>query len=578
LKATQNLRDERPFVMLVRLFSGRIFHGGGDAGSGELDVGLGLVLSLLALPGGFYAMLLFEKYSTLLLWMRNQQNFDPLAATVPDEYFFIVLSMFVTGAAAVWRWDSIFPDRRDYSNLVPLPIPTRVTFLANITAVVGFAGLLAVVVNVASCVLYPLAVSASQESVSYLLRLASIHALAVFLASLFSFFAVFAIVGTLMVALPYELFRRVSLYLRAMLLMILVGMLATSFVVPHFLNDLSPSPIRYLPSVWFLALTKLVHGTATAPMGALGWRSVKALAVVITVAAITYVLSYGRCFLRIPEVMPRESEAARRGLSWWFTLCDFTFLRTPFQRASYRFVWETLQRSEHHTLVMGGFAGLGLVVASQSLLGAFDRRIFQPGALPSAEILSLPLVLSYCLVIGLRFVFEMPAELRANWIFQLCVDRQSTECLPLARGFALSCVVPWVMVILIPVSAYLWGWRVALLHGLVITLWSALLVEVLFVRFRKVPFTCSYPPFRDSALILVLAALAGFFVFVVLLSKVEYFALRNSFVAIPLIGIVPIAWYGLSRFREDTAVVDKQLIFEDQVPAGFELLNLDQRL
>ena len=578
MNRSQELRETGPFAILVRLFAGRIFHGGGDAGDGELDVGLGAVLSLLALPGGFYAMLLFEKYSTLLLWMRNQQNFDPLAATVPDEYFFIVLSMFVTGAAAVWRWDSIFPDRRDYSNLVPLPISMPALFLANITAVVSFASLLAVVVNIASCVLYPLAVSASQESVSYLLGLAGIHALAVFLASLFSFFAVFAIVGTLMVALPYAFFRRVSLYLRAMLLMILVAMLATSFVVPHLLNRLSQSPIRYLPSVWYLALTKLVHGTAAMPMADLGWRSLKALALVISIASVTYALSYRRCFLRIPELMHRESEAGRRWWSWWFSFCDFIFLRTPFQRAAYRFVWQTLERSEHHTLVIGGFAGLGVVIASQSLLGAFDPRMLQPGTLPPAEILSLPLILSYCLVIGLRFVFDMPAELRANWIFQLSVDQNSQECLPLARVFALSCVVPWVMVILIPVTAYFWGWRVALLHGLVVTLWTALLAEVLFVRFRKVPFTCSYPPFRDSALVIVLAALAGFFVFVVLLSKVEYFALRNPFAAIPLLGIVPAVWYGLSRFRKDAPAVDRQLIFEDQASAGFELLDLDQRI
>jgi hypothetical protein len=578
LSVARNLRDKQPFGILVCLFAGRIFHGVGDAGSGELDVGLGVVLSLLALPGGFYAILLFEKYSTLLLWMRNQQNFDPLAATVSDEYFFIVLSMFVTGASAVWRWDSIFPDRRDYSNLVPLPIPTRAILLANVTAVLGFAALLAVLVNVASSILYPLAVSASQESMSYLLQLAGIHALAVLLASLFSFFAVFGSVGTLMVALPYAFFRRTSLYLRALLLMILVGMLATSFAVPHLLNNLSENPVRYLPSVWFLALTKLIHGTASASMARLGWLSLKALVVVIVVTAATYVLSYRRCFLRIPEVMYRESEAARRCLSWWFALCDFTFLRTPFQRGVYRFVWETLQGSQHHTLVMGGFAGLGLVVASQSLLGAFDPHGFQPGAFPSAEILSLPLILSYCLVIGLRVVFEMPAERQANWIFQLSVDRHSEECLPLARGCALSCVVPWVVVILIPASAYFWGWRVALLHGLVVTLWTALLADVLFFRFRKVPFTCSYPAFRDSALVIVLATLTGFIVFVVLLSKIECFALRNVFFAVPLLGIVPIAWYGLSRLRQEAAAVDKQLTFEDQGSAGFELLDLNQRM
>lgn len=61
----------RPFVRLVRLFLDRTFHGGDESGVGEVDLSLGLVLSLLALPGALYSTLLFEKYSTLLLWMRG---------------------------------------------------------------------------------------------------------------------------------------------------------------------------------------------------------------------------------------------------------------------------------------------------------------------------------------------------------------------------------------------------------------------------------------------------------------------------------------------------------------------------
>ena len=137
----------RPFVRLVRLFLARTLHGGDESGVGEVDLSLGLVLSLLALPGALYSTLLFEKYSTLLLWMRGQYNFDPVAAKVPDEYFFIVLSMVVTGAVAVWRWDSIFPDRRDYVNLVPLPVSTKVIFLANLPAILCLAGALAVDVH-----------------------------------------------------------------------------------------------------------------------------------------------------------------------------------------------------------------------------------------------------------------------------------------------------------------------------------------------------------------------------------------------------------------------------------------------
>ena len=107
----------------------------------ELDLSIGLILALLALPGAFYSLFLLEKYSTLLQWMHGQKELDPLAGALPDEYFFIVLSMVVTGVVAVWRWDSIFPDRRDYANLVPLPISLRSIFLANLAAilVLGFA-------------------------------------------------------------------------------------------------------------------------------------------------------------------------------------------------------------------------------------------------------------------------------------------------------------------------------------------------------------------------------------------------------------------------------------------------------
>ena len=42
--------------------------------------------------------------------------------------------MTVTGAIAVWRWDAIFPDRRDYMNMAHLPVATRTIFFANLLA------------------------------------------------------------------------------------------------------------------------------------------------------------------------------------------------------------------------------------------------------------------------------------------------------------------------------------------------------------------------------------------------------------------------------------------------------------
>ena len=49
-------------------------------------------------------------------------------------------------------------------NLVPLPIPMRTIFFANLLAILFLAGILAIDVNAASAVLYPTVVSASQQT------------------------------------------------------------------------------------------------------------------------------------------------------------------------------------------------------------------------------------------------------------------------------------------------------------------------------------------------------------------------------------------------------------------------------
>src|SRR3974390_1922812 len=170
---------QRPFLRLVDLFVARVFRGGGDADAEGLDLGIGLVLTLLAMPGGFVSLLLLDKYGTFAQWLRGVTNVDVLQAALPDEYFFIVLSMVVTGAVAIWRWDAIFPDRRDYTNLVHLPISTRTIFSANVTAGLFLVALVAFDVNAASCVLFPTVVAAAQSQFIFFLKFALVHAVGV---------------------------------------------------------------------------------------------------------------------------------------------------------------------------------------------------------------------------------------------------------------------------------------------------------------------------------------------------------------------------------------------------------------
>ena len=67
-----------------------------------MDLGIGVVLGLLALPGIFASIFLIDKYGSLFQLIRGDLNFDPYTASLPDEYFFIALSMVVTASVAVW--------------------------------------------------------------------------------------------------------------------------------------------------------------------------------------------------------------------------------------------------------------------------------------------------------------------------------------------------------------------------------------------------------------------------------------------------------------------------------------------
>jgi hypothetical protein len=110
--------EERPFARLIVHFTNRSFHGGAESDSDDMDFSTGLLLVLLPIPGIFVSIFFYDKYPTLLQFIRRDLVMDPYTASLGDEYLFVVVSMFVIGIIAVWRWDSILLDRRDFANLV----------------------------------------------------------------------------------------------------------------------------------------------------------------------------------------------------------------------------------------------------------------------------------------------------------------------------------------------------------------------------------------------------------------------------------------------------------------------------
>lgn len=578
LRQEWDYHRERPFGRLVQLFVDRIFRGGGDADEEGLDLGVGLILTLLAIPGGFVSILLFDKYGSLLQWLRGQTHVDTLLIAFPDEYFFIVLSMTVTGAIAVWRWDAIFPDRRDYMNLAHLPVATRTIFSANLLAVVYLVGLVALDVNAASCVLFPMVVSASQGSLLFFLKFAAVHAIGVVLASVFSFLAVFAVLGMLMAILPPRLLQRVSAYARGMVVVYLVMLLCTSFAVPNLLRQVkgpAPSWTLLFPSCWFVSLCQLFRQRANPAMAELAKLCIPGVVAIGIVAFCTYAIGYRRHFVRIAEIAEGTS-MEHVPMPWRWTTIDQFILRTPFQKGCFRYVEKTLLRSEAHRLVLTGVAGLALVLASQALMHAFEGVKSARDAAMTAEALSIPFIVSFLLIVGLRIVFEIPADLRANWTFRLLLDADHQECDLLARRIILISILPWMAVGTFAIYFYLEGSLVAVLHTMLVVAWTCLLTNMVLLRFRKLPFTCSLPVFKQHSIVILIAFCFGFLIYVGSTADFESSALTSPLRMIWLLPVAGVAWLVPHYLEKTTIDMERKLIFEETATRSLELLGLSE--
>ncbi|PYT79473.1 MAG: hypothetical protein DMG40_16015 [Acidobacteria bacterium] len=371
--------SEKPFYRLLRHCVDRMFYDGAGSRTGEVDASIGIILAILAAPGAFVSLALFSKYGAFFLWFRAYYvkdpvgsllrsgatlHFDPYTASLPDEYFFIVLSMVVAAAVALWKWDRLLPDRRDYANLAHLPLRSRDIFFANLTALLLLAALLSADINAVSSLLFPLLACGSREVFSYTALFFATHIVSVVLAAAFGFLGVLSVLAVLMSALPYRAFRKASIYARSAVLIFLVALLTTSFSEPAKIERLERGASawsRFPPPAWFAGLCQSLRGIREPLFCSLSAAAIFGTICAFLVALSAYALSYRRSFVRSAEtmiVLPAGGAIASHA----FRLADLLLLRGSLERAGYRFVLKTLFRSEAHSLAWIGFTGIGVIL------------------------------------------------------------------------------------------------------------------------------------------------------------------------------------------------------------------------
>ena len=568
------LMPQTPFGNLVAHFVNRLFAGDDVESEEGMSLTLGAVLGVLAIPGAFSSILLLDKYSPLLQWLRGHR-INPYRASISDEYFFIVLSMTITGLVMVLRWNRLLPDRRDYANLAVLPIPIRSVFIANFTALLGLGLLIGADVNAASSFLFPAVVTIGEGTLSAFLHIALSHAAAVLSASLFSFFAVFALVGVLMFTLPKRLFQSVSLAVR----ILLVAGLLTEFCSNIFLHWMTsqtsgrPSAhARLLPSFWFLGVYEHFAGLADTEMNRLAQLGMLVLVVTVAVSMASYLLCYRRHFLHLAESLDTIRAPApvfRVRLSEMVTKWLF---RSGFEQGCAGFMTKALFRSERHLLFFGAYMGVAIVLIMQTAMDAAARGGAE--SLPNADQLAIPLMIVFFLVTGLRFVFERPAILKANWVFRSIIETPQPSPNFVVRKFLFILMLGWELILMAPFLAHRYGWFAATGETLAVIAFTVLLIELAAANFHRIPFTCSSA--KDvrqvvvRILVLVFSVLAG----LPILAQLEHWILLEpvrTYICGFLLVVATLLWF---RYRRSYLPENAAPEFDETHPAAFELLKL----
>jgi hypothetical protein len=560
--------EQTHFVTLTEHFFRRFFDNEFVSQADESQWTVIHILALLPIPVAFYSLFAHASYA-YIYWHFSQAVYD--RATMVDQFRFVVFSMVIIGFLAVLEWDALFPDGLDYAVLMPLPVKAAVVFAAKGTAVALLLSLFTADLTVPAALLYPTAaVSGSPKlfvSMGYGLRMVAAHLLSVGAASVFIFLFFVALQGVLICSLSYRIFKRVSLYFQvislvALLLMFPLMSLAPS-LVPLWVSTGSRALVL-LPPMWFVGLYRTLMGSNEEVFRHLALISVYGLAAVAMVSAATYLISYKLYIQKASEV----TGCGDRELGWFrcalIKLANRLVVRKPLERAIFYFVPATIFRSARHRLYVATYLGVGIALALLGLGEVFVRS--HHGAFvaslrhPDEALLSVPLILSFFILSGMRMVFAIPAELSANWVFQITEQNDHKDCLNgVRKAMTLLGIVP-LFVLLFPVYAVLWGLGAALFETAFGVALALGLVELLLLNFRKVPFTCSHAPAKANFVVIAVGYWLAVIIYGYTMARLEYWMIDD-----------PARWITGLALAAGTLVW--MMIYRDRVFArGFEFL------
>jgi hypothetical protein len=486
------------------------------------------------------------------------------------QFLFSAWSMTVMAIVAVAVWDALSLDRRDTEILGPLPLPRGVIRQAKIAALLVLAAGFAAALNVVPALMHGIgAVSRLRPNLLQVGTLVAAHLVSTTAAAAFGFAAVLAVRELLHAAVGPAGFRRLSVLVRAALV---VTLLTTLLLIPTMAFRVATLWLQgaidgmLLPPMWFAGLHELLSGyvwtqlphpdlpppvAASERMFELLYQSRRSLlrelgltgVGMFFLVLITSVVAHFWNNRRLPE--PDVLRTSERG---HLRILDAIGLRVvarrPLVRAGLFFTMRVLARSVQNRLSIGIALAIAIAVSMVSLPAAGMTSALTFSSAPIA-VLAVQCLFVSALAIGFRHSIRVPADLRAKWMFHLIRPAAHDVYLKGVKRAAVVKLVLPALLVLLPFHVFALGRQVAVAHCAFGLLSALVLREASLLEYRRWPFAANYVP-NARITTYVGPCVLGWLISVYTVAWVEHVALSSTSGTIALF-IVTLISFGALR-------------------------------
>lgn len=578
-------RRHRPYRLLTRHFLRQFLENdliSPDADRTQLLAVVGALLLCLTL---FVSFFLSAVYAMVVL-MPGQLA----VLSLDDKFFHLSVAMIATALLAASQWDQLAIDARDVAILEPLPVPAGIIRRAKLSAVAILGAAVGIGVNLFPSILFPwlLVFSLRQISVASLFGLMATHAVVAVAASAFGYLVVIALREVLAAVLGRRWFARISPWVQGGLIVALVSAL---LLLPSSSQRVAERGFdgwrAMAPPTWFVGVYEVAAGHVIADLPrremtprqaardeaasaiyrerreqfpTMARRAQLATGLVVALAGLAYLWQARR----LPALAPGPPPSRRRPWRLGARLASAWLLRDPAARAGFAFSLAAMWRSNTHRLTLVCAAAAGFAMAIVALSGA----TVEAGAGASVRLLAMQPLLVGALLVGFRHAIRVPAELRANWGFQLAWSGRDRAFVTGAKCAAVAALVLPALAVLLPLFLVVLGPQLAATHFAFGLAGAVVALEVLMLHYDKLPFTCTYVPNENSKALVPIYAIA-FFIAVSTFARMQDAALGGGAINLLVVLVVVFAVLRLVSATRPRVPLDF-----DEAPASFQRLGL----